>query len=149
MNYSQISDHLFVGTTPLPDDYPALKQLGIRLVINMRAERRPYKDPGSPPLTTLWLPCFDNPFIPIPVRFLLKGVAAALSTIENGGKVYTHCAQGVHRSAAMGAAILIAQGHSTQQAMDLIKEHRQVANPQTWYIRRRIQRFANQWQAVR
>lgn len=145
VNYSQISDTLFVGTQPGPQDYSLLKQLGIHLVINMRIEKRPHPDPGEPHLPVLWLPCFDNPLLPIPVRFLLKGVTAALNTIEAGGKVYTHCAQGVHRGAAMGAAILIAQGHSPLEAMNLVKERRQVSNPHIWYIRRRIQRFADEW----
>ena len=36
MNFSQITDDLFIGTTPLASDYDGLRQLGIRLIINMR-----------------------------------------------------------------------------------------------------------------
>ena len=75
----------------------------------------------------------------------MKGVRAALLVIENGGKVYVHCQAGVHRGVAMGAAILIAQGFEPQEAMDLIKAKRPAADPDAWYIRRRILRFAKIW----
>jgi len=52
-----------------------------------------------------------------------------------------------HRGVAMGAAILIAQGLPAVEAMQLIKQRRAVADPYIWYIRRRIERFAQRWQA--
>ena len=51
----------------------------------------------------------------------MRGVNAALDVIHHGGKVYVHCAHGRHRSVAMGAAILIAQGMPATEAMELIK----------------------------
>ena len=143
MNYSQITDFLFIGTTPGCEDYDVLRHLGVELVINMRAERRPYPDPNIPPIAVIWLPSFDMPLIPIPLRFLMNGMLAARTTIENGGKVYAHCAKGVHRGVAMGAAILIGLGLSTEESLELIKRRRQVADPDAWYIRRRIERFAD------
>ena len=55
------------------------------------------------------------------MRALIRGTHAALGEIGRGGKVYTHCTRGRHRSVAMGAAILIAQGLSPDKAMGLIK----------------------------
>ena len=98
-------------------------------------------------LNYLWLHTFDSPLIPIPVRALIRGVQAALEVIGEGGKVYTHCARGRHRSVAMGAAILIAQGLSPEAAMSLIKERRAVADPYMFYIQRRIMMFARRWMA--
>jgi hypothetical protein len=40
---------------------------------------------------------------------------------------------------------LIAQGHSPREAMDMIKSRRRVADPDIFYIRNRILRFARQW----
>lgn len=145
MDFSQITSSLYVGTTPLPDDYHLLRSLGVRLVINMRVERRPHPDPHDPPIPVLWLPSFDTPFVPISMKTLRRGVAAALETIETGGCVYAHCAAGVHRSVALGASILIALGYSLEEALYLIKQRRQVADPHTWYIRRRIEHFAAAW----
>jgi protein tyrosine phosphatase (PTP) superfamily phosphohydrolase (DUF442 family) len=145
MNYSKITDFLYIGTTPRSDDYPLLRTLGVGLVINMRFERRPYPDLHDPPMPVLWLPSVDSPFFPISIKKLHEGVEAALETMQRGMAVYTHCHHGVHRAVAIGTSILIALGHPPEEAMQMIKEHRKVANPGTWYIRRRIDRFAASW----
>jgi protein-tyrosine phosphatase len=146
MNFSQITDDLFIGTTPSVTDYDQLRDLGVRLVINMRVEYRPRRDVHTSPLNLLWLPTFDSPLIPIPVRFLRRGAHAALATIGVGGKVYAHCAGGVHRGVAMGACILVAQGFGPLEAMKLIKEQRSFADPHVFYIRNRILRFTREWE---
>jgi dual specificity MAP kinase phosphatase len=145
MDCSRITDDLFIGDTPSPQDYDLLRDLGVRLVINMRFEQGPAPDPGSPPLDFLWLRTIDTPLLPIPIRALLEGARAALETIRAGGKVYAHCAKGRHRGPAMGAAILIAQGHSPQEAVRLIRSGRPSADPEIFYIRSRILRFARRF----
>ena len=145
MNFSEITENLWIGTTPGTGDYDMLRRRGVRLVINMRFGHKPTPDPGEPPLDNLWLRTFDSPIIPIPVRALTRGVQAALEVMGDGGKVYAHCARGRHRSVAMGAAILIAQGLSPESAMSLIKARRSVADPYIFYIRRRITLFARKW----
>lgn len=145
MDYTKITENLFIGTTPNIQDYNHLRDLGVQLVINMRVERRPWPDLHHTPISLLWLPTFDSPFILIPIRFLIRGAAAALETIKNGGKVYVHCAGGRHRGVAMGSCILIAQGMDPQAAMQLIKERRSFADPGIFYIRSRILRFAREW----
>jgi protein tyrosine phosphatase (PTP) superfamily phosphohydrolase (DUF442 family) len=145
VNYSEITENLWIGTTPSTFDYEMLRQQGVRLVINMRFRHGLHPVNGELPLNYLWLRTFDSPIIPIPVRALIRGVHAALDVINDGGKVYAHCARGRHRSVAMGAAILIAQGFSPEAAMSLIKERRSVADPYMFYIRRRIILFARRW----
>ena len=145
MNFSLITSDLLIGTTPSLEDYNQLRDLGVRLVINMRVEYRPRKDAHESPLQLLWLPTFDSPFVPMPVKYLHRGAKTALTTIQNGGKVYTHCAGGRHRGVAMGACILIAQGYEAESAMHLIKSRRSFADPQAFYIRPRILKFASQW----
>jgi dual specificity MAP kinase phosphatase len=145
MDYSQITESLYIGTTPRPEDYSYLRQLGVQLVINMRFEQRPHPDQEQPPIHLLWLPSVDSPLVPISIRKLQRGVQEALATIQKGGKVYVHCAKGRHRGPAMGAAILIALGYSPDYAMQIIEQRRCIASPRAWYIRRRIQRFAKTW----
>ena len=142
MDFSPITDNLFIGTTPSSSDYSRLRDLDVGLVINMRVEYRPRKDPFTPSLRLLWLPTFDSPLIPIPIKSLHRGVVAALETIQNGNKVYAHCAGGVHRAVTMGAAILIAQGYDPHTAMTLIKQRRPIADPFAFYIYPRILKFA-------
>ncbi len=145
MNYSPITDNLFIGTSPRRHDFDILRDLGVTMVINMRWSPGPRPPKDDPLLHYVQLRTFDNPFIPIPLRALIQGVQLALEEIKNGGIVYTHCAQGRHRSVAMAAAILIAQGRPIEEALALIKERRPVADPQAFHIRRRIELFARQW----
>jgi protein-tyrosine phosphatase len=145
MDFSPITDNLFIGTTPSSNDYDHLRELGVGLIINMRMEYRPRKDPSTSPLRMLWLPTFDSPLIPIPIKSLVRGTIAALETIQNGSKVYAHCAGGRHRGVTMGAAILIAQGYDPHTAMTLIKQRRPIADPFAFYIRPRILKFEREW----
>jgi len=145
MNFSRITDNLYVGTTPKINDYELLHKLGVCLVINMRIGLPPARDPISPPIKSLWLPTIDSPIIPIPMIALHKGVQAALKAIEDGSVVYTHCSKGRHRGPAMGACILIAQGMEPEQAIHLIEQQRPIAVPHDWYIQQRILKFAQTW----
>ena len=147
MNYSEINDNLLIGTTPSPSDYDLLRSLGVGLVINMRLERRPFPDTDKPPLDFLWLPTIDSPLFPIPIQFLKRGAERALLTIQSGKRVFAHCAAGRHRGVAMGAAILIASGYSSEEAIQLLEDQRQVADPRAYYIRSRILLFARRWKA--
>ena len=88
MDFSQITDDLFIGTTPRRKDYDALRGLGVRLVINMRLTRGPKPRSHDLHIQYLWLCTFDNPLIPIPLRALVRGVNAALEVIHHGGKIY-------------------------------------------------------------
>lgn len=147
MNFSKITENLFIGTTPSAKDYNQLRDLGVQLVINMRIEYPPRRDEHPNPLRLLWLPTFDTPLIWIPIKFLHRGVNIGLETIQSGGKVYAHCAGGVHRGVTMGACILIAQELESQDAMSLIKEKRPVADPFAFYIRPRILKFEREWKS--
>lgn len=144
-NFSHITDDLFIGTTPLASDYDGLRQLGIRLIINMRFTRSPFPDRHHTPMQLLWLRTIDSPFFPLPVSKLMLGARTAVEMIKHGGKVYVHCAYGRHRGPAMGTCVLIAQGYEPGAAMNLVADRRAVADPYTYYIRSRILRFAQAW----
>ena len=93
----------------------------------------------------LWLRTFDFPLLPIPLRTLNRGVEEARPVIEEGHRVHVFCEGGRRRSVAMASCILISQGLSAGEAMDLIKERREVADPYIWYIQRRIRKFERYW----
>lgn len=145
MNFSQITPDLFIGPMPTAADYDRLYELGVRLVLNMRFASHLPEGVVQPPFEVLWLRTFDSPFTPMPLRTILKGTHRALDVIRDGGKIYSHCAKGRHRSVVMGAAILIAQGHTPDEAMRLIKEKRPISDPGVFYIRKRIFDFARHW----
>lgn len=145
MNLSQITDDLYIGAMPYLEDYDRLRDLGIRLIINMRFTLAPEPDLHTQPIRALWLRTIDSPFFPISIQKLMQGAHAALETIRDGGKVYAHCAYGRHRGVAMGAAVLVAQGYDPLAAMQLIAERRALADPFAFYIRPRILKFAQNW----
>lgn len=145
MDYSKITENLYIGRTPNKKDFALLHDLGVGLVINMRIGLPPRRDPHNPPIMSLWLPTIDSPIFPIPIALLQIGARASLNVIRSGGIVYAHCSRGRHRGPAMGACILIAQGRSPEEAIQLIKQQRPVSDPDAWYIRRRVEKFAKQW----
>ena len=142
---SQITDYLYVSAFPRGEHVAEIVSLGVRLVLSMHW-MRPTKMLGKPPVKLLWLPTFDNIFLPMPIRTLNKGVQAALPVIENGGGVLVHCKSGKHRSVAQAACVMIAKGYTADDAMQLIKDKRAVADPDAWHIQRRIREFESQWQ---
>jgi protein-tyrosine phosphatase len=72
-------------------------------------------------------------------------VRVALGVIEQGQAVLVHCQRGRHRSVALAAAILIAHGHPSAEAMRLLRQQRAVADPGIWYIKSQIVKFEKEW----
>ena len=81
----------------------------------------------------------------MPIKTLEKGVRAAIPVIQNGDSVLVHCKAGIHRSVAQAACVLIGMGYTADDAMQLIKEKRAVADPDAGYIKKRIYKFENEW----
>jgi protein-tyrosine phosphatase len=144
LDVSQITDYLYISAWPRGDHVDAIQALNIRLILSMHWIR-PSNSLGDSQVGLLWLPTFDTPITPIPMNTLKRGVEAALPVIQKGGCVLSHCRAGVHRSVAMACSVLIAKGYSADQAIQLIKEQRLVADPDVWYIRRRIYKFEQVW----
>lgn len=145
MDISQITDYLYVGAQPQPEQAGDLRALDVRLIISMRGERKPPAPFWQQPFQLVWLKTYDTFFTPISVNKLLQGVQAALPVIRGGGRVLAHCQHGKHRGPAMGAAILIAMGYSAEEAMRLLRSKRRRAQPQAWYIKRQIRKFERLW----
>lgn len=143
---SKITDYLFISSQPQAKDVEAIISWNVRLIISMRGEWRPPAVLTQDSLQLLWLHTYDTLFTPIPLNKLLHGVQMALPVIQSGGGVLCYCAKGRHRSVAMGAAILIGMGCSAVEAMDRLRQQRQVAHPQAPHIRRRIELFEKVWQ---
>jgi hypothetical protein len=144
---SQITDYLYLSAWPEGEHANEISELGIRLILSMHWGR-PSRTLREPPLRLLWLPTIDSPLTPMPIASLQRGAEAALPVIRDGGGVLTHCRYGIHRSAAMACCVLIGMGFTSEQAMQLVKEKRPIADPNIWYIRRRIEKFEQHWKRV-
>jgi len=146
MDISKITKQLYIAAHPRAEDASTIRDLNVRLVINM-IFIRPAKVYGQPPFRMLTLRTFDSIFLPIPIRKLIKGVETALPVIDAGDGILVYCREGRHRSVAMAAAVLIGLGHSADHAMKLIKSQRSKADPYAWHIQRRIRKFEAVWSA--
>lgn len=141
---SQITDCLFISAWPEGEHVDEIQALNIGLILSMHWFR-PARALSQPPLCLLWLPTIDTPITPIPIGTLRRGVEAAVPVIENGRGVLAHCRAGVHRSVAMACCVLVGMGYSADEAMRLVKDRREVADPYKWYIQSRIRRFERDW----
>ena len=146
IDISKVTDYLYVGSKVGKEQADALKLLNFNLIISMIGQMPPDEVYTLPPFKTLWIKTYDTFFIPISIAKLLVGVTAALPIIQNKGKVLVFCMLGKHRSIAMGAAILISQGYTSKEAINLLTTARSAADPKMWYIRSQIMAFEKYWQ---
>ena len=145
MDISQITDYLYIASLPKAEDAQAIQDRNVRLIINMIFIRPP-EVYTQPPFRMLTLRSFDFVLLPIPIHKLEKGVEAALPVIRNGESVLVYCHAGRHRSVAMACCILIAMGSTADEAMQLVRERREVADPHAHHIERQIREFEKQRQ---
>ena len=141
-----VTDYLYVGSNIGQEQAAELKLFNFDLIISMIGQMPPDEVYTLPPFKTLWIKTYDTFFIPISIAKLLVGVTAALPVIQNKGKVLVFCMLGKHRSIAMGAAILISQGHTSEEAINLLTTARKAADPRRWYILSQIRAFEKYWQ---
>lgn len=143
---SAITEHLFIAPMPRTRSMPTMRGLGVDLVISM-IWRRPPRELTRPPFRLIRLPSFDFPLLPIRQALLRRGAAAASLVLDAGGRVLVYCRAGRHRSVAMAACILIAQGMTADEAMATIMAHRAIADPHAAHIERQIRAFEKDWLA--
>ena len=141
---SQITDYLYISAWPRGDHADEIRALNVRLILSMHWIK-PSRILGQSPVELLWLPTIDKPLFPMPIPTLERGVEAALPVIQDGYRVLVHCRAGVHRSVAMACCVMIGMGQTADEAMQLVKQKRPVADPHAWYIQRRIYKFEELW----
>lgn len=148
LDISQITDFLYVSAWPVADHVEEILETNVRLILSMHWIK-PSSKLGQPPLQLLWLPTIDQPFTPMPISTLQRGVEAALPVIGNGSGVLVHCRAGMHRSVAMACCVLIGTGMSADESMELVVAKRSAADPHAKHIERRIYLFEQQWLAAK
>jgi len=121
MKYSEITPHLYIGPQYNQFGKRRLEQEGIKHDVNLRIE---FDDAahGLALEQYCYLPTIDDD---APTMAHLKqGVTFIEQAINNGEKVYIHCAGGIGRAPTMAAAYFISQGMSLDEAIALIKKTR-------------------------
>jgi protein-tyrosine phosphatase len=135
MDITWVTDRIAVGGGIWNDQNMAeLVRMGVTHIINMQIEfdDRPLAAPY--PVTVLHNPT-DDDFQPKPPQLFATGVEFAREALEDPeGKVYIHCAAGVHRAPMMTLALLRALGWSLEDAQSLILTRRYVVDFADVYV---------------
>jgi len=136
MDISWVTERIAVGGGIWnADNMAKVAQAGITHIIDMQIEFDDTPLAGRHGIEVLWNPT-DDDFEPKPAALFRRGVAFALAALDGGeGKVFIHCAAGVHRAPMMALAVLGSLGWNVKKAMGLIEERRPVADFAEVYVR--------------
>ncbi len=126
IRYSQVTPQIIVAGQYQKRGWTVLQTRGVTASVNMRLE---FDDvaAGIAPSHHLRLEVEDN--TPPTLDQLQRGVEFIKDEIEQGGKVYIHCAAGIGRAPTMAAAYLVSTGLSPNQAWKQIKRVRPFIRP--------------------
>lgn len=128
LNMNWVHNHLAVGGRVRPGDIHALNLIGVTHVIDTRSE---YHDDdqalANENIELLYLPTPDT--YPLTVEQLAQGAKWANEHIKEGGRVLIHCEHGVGRSVLLTCAVLMQDGMSAQEALQLVQQKRWQAAP--------------------
>jgi protein-tyrosine phosphatase len=117
----------------------AVAREGITHIIDMQIEFDDTPLARNYGVEVLWNPT-DDDFEPKPAELFRRGVEFAESALADDGKLFIHCAAGVHRAPMMALAVLGSMGWNLGEAMELIAKARPVADFADVYVRS-VERF--------
>lgn len=147
LDYSQITENLFIAAWPTRYHREKIISLGVSLVVATILELID-KELGEPPLTLVHTRATDlGPRLIYPTKQLLKGVEPAVATIHNGGKVMVFCKAGKHRSATMTSCILVGLGHPADEAIKIVEAGRDKVEINETH-REAIVKFEGKWKEL-
>ena len=100
-NFGQMDARFYRGAQPKPDDYAALKALGVRTVIDLRDDATDYERPAVEALGMRYvnIPMSDKEY---PREAQIEQFLRLVDEPSTGA-FYVHCAGGRHRTGVMGA----------------------------------------------
>ena len=100
-NFGQMDDRFYRGAQPKEEDYKQLAAIGIKTIIDLRADPTDYekRDAEAAGIRYINLPMSDKDYPPAATIDQFLKVVDDPST----GKFFVHCAGGRHRTGVMGA----------------------------------------------
>jgi protein-tyrosine phosphatase len=141
MDITWLTDRIAVGGGIWnADNMAQVAAAGITHIIDMQLEFDDTRLAAPHGVEVLWNPT-DDDFEAKPAALFERGVKFAQSALETSeGKVFVHCAAGVHRAPMMALALLGSMGWDLDEAMALIEMRRPVADFAEVYMRS-VERF--------
>jgi protein-tyrosine phosphatase len=142
MDITWLTDRLAVGGGIWSaENMAAVARAGITHIIDMQIEFDDTPLAEKHGIEVLWNPT-DDDFEEKPAALFRRGVEFAEAALEKGGKVYIHCAAGVHRAPMMTLAVLGSMGWTIDDAMEMIQAKRPVADFAEVYVQS-VENFLN------
>jgi protein-tyrosine phosphatase len=149
MDITWVTDRIAVGGGIWNEQNMAeIAKLGFTHIIDMQIEfdDTPLAQPYG--VKVLYNPT-DDDFQPKPPALFQNGVDFALEALdEPRGKLYIHCAAGVHRAPMMTLAVLRILGWPLDAAKELIQERRYVVDFADVYVES-VENFVEEYERAR
>ncbi|MGB8064792.1 MAG: dual specificity protein phosphatase [Candidatus Sulfotelmatobacter sp.] len=140
MDITWLTDRIAVGGGIWSaENMAAVARAGITHIIDMQIEFDDTPLAEKHGIEVLWNPT-DDDFEEKPAALFRRGVEFAESALERDGKVYIHCAAGVHRAPMMTLAVLGSMGWTIEDAMEMIQGKRPAADFAEVYVQS-VERF--------
>ena len=127
-NFGKMDDRFYRGAQPLPDDYQALKDLGIKTVIDLREDPTDYE---KSKVEALGMKYINLPMSgwKYPKEKLVDEFLKIVNDEETGA-FYLHCKAGIHRTGVLGAVYRF-----TEYGWDYDKAYKEMKNYNfTWWM---------------
>ena len=142
MDITWLTDRIAVGGGIWSaENMAAVARAGITHIIDMQIEFDDTPLAKAHGIEVLWNPT-DDDFEEKPAALFRRGVEFAEAALERDGKVYIHCAAGVHRAPMMTLAVLGSMGWTMDDAMEMIQGKRPVADFAEVYVQS-VENFLN------
>jgi protein-tyrosine phosphatase len=123
LNLSWVAPGLAVGGSFRPVQVEGLRELAIRRVVDVRAERCDDRDLlARHGIDLLHLPTRD--LDPLDRSSLVRGVEWVCEGLERSDAVLIHCEHGIGRSASLALCVLMARGFTLVEAAGLLVRSR-------------------------
>jgi len=142
MDITWLTDRIAVGGGIWSaENMAAVARAGITHIIDMQIEFDDTPLAEKHGIEVLWNPT-DDDFEEKPAELFRRGVEFAEAALEKDGKLYIHCAAGVHRAPMMTLAVLGSTGWTLEDAMEMIQGKRPVADFAEVYVQS-VENFLN------
>ena len=119
LNISWVAPGLAIGGSFRPVQVEGLRELAIRRVVDVRAERCDDRELlARHGIDLLHLPTPD--LNPLDRSSLVRGVEWVCEGLESSDAVLIHCEHGIGRSASLACCVLMARGFSLKEAATML-----------------------------
>ena len=144
LDYSQITDNLYIAAWPTRMHRQQIIDLGVRLVISTILET-PDDELDEPPLQLIRVRAIDmGKRLLFPQSEIMKGVEAAAPVLQRDEGVMVFCKAGKHRSATLTACILVGVGHPADEAIRMVQQGREKSDFNDHH-RKTVHEFEQAW----